>query len=224
MMVFLNLAQGYTVIVSVEFYTDSMYLWCIGSTVAFCLNEIQSFQPRIVVIFLQCRQLVMWHLAFSFAVPSTSSTVVFRLAALGLVMVYFMSSKMRDKAKESWGFFFAVRQEREKLRLVLEAIPEGLVVVSAELKVLCHNKRLWQAIGAPSGIDLDAALKSIICKKENEEQRLLNEISLFLRVSKESLITFGVSTVGDYFYEWKGTKCLWENSEACILTASDISS
>lgn len=226
-MLFLNASQAYTVGLSVEFYADSMYLWCIGSTLIFSLNEIQSYQPRFAVILLLFRQLTMWHLAFAYSTPNVSSCVSLRIAAVGLVLTCFMSGEMRDRTKESWGFFSTVRQEREKLGLVLEAIPEGLLVVTAEMKIMCHNERLLEAIGAGNCADLESALARITCKKESEkcesELLLLNSVSLFLSARKSSL-TFGVSRLGDHFYEWKGTKCLWEHSEACILTVSHISS
>ena len=227
MMLFLNVSQAYIVGLTVEFYADSMHLWCIASTIAFCHFEIPSFQPRCLVVLLLFRQLIMWHLAFACSTPSVTSTMPFRLVAVGLALTCFMSGEMRDKAQENWGFFSAVRQEREKLGLVLEAIPEGLLVVTADMKVMCHNERLKQAIGATC-VDIESTLTRISCKRENEKEErevlLLDGVSLFLRTSKDSLTTFGVSRLGDDFYEWKGTKCLWEGSEACIITASHISS
>jgi len=123
--------------------------------------------------------------------------------------------------------FDSVRKEKEKLRAILQAIPEGLLVITGELEVSCCNAWAFTDTEELDSKEIAKELSKMNCVKdpENEEKTSLWElVAAFIRSDEDRFATFGTVNIAGKYFEMKGTKCSWDDTSACILTAADISS
>lgn len=198
--------QSYSILMVLNVHTNNYSFWCVCSTLFFCVYEMASFREWWVVLLMFCRHLVLW------------KYVPFFLLSGSLLLVLYCVKHRRKQAIERFELFDSLEQQHSKLMQILQAIPEGLAVVLETCEVPCFNSHLALALGSDS---IRVCLDQVHCG--DSPDCLMQEVQRFI-VGDLQTATLGVTSTGDKYYEWKGTKCVWDKCSACILTASDITS
>lgn len=223
---FFNLLQVYLVAIVVRLQADFMVLWVIMSTIIFCMHEIQSFQSHWYSLLVLLRQICMWQWAYWYLGMSISSAFPWWIALMIVVMTVIFADQLRKRSKDTWLYYESMRKEREKLRAILEAIPQGLIVITEKMEVSCCNSAALDLVKV-SGGEVKTYLQELHCRRELTEPQspepLYQHMTSFLEKDTSSAV-FGITNESDEYTEWKGTKCQWNESSACILTATNISS
>ena len=222
--VFLQVIQGYSLYIGTVVLQKYFLVWCITSSVVFCLFEIPSFMDWRWVLPLLIRQLAMWQTAALYLEKGqiTLDLPYFMLGGvIGIVLCF--AHENRKKTLEKYKFCDSVEEERSKLRNILQAIPEGLAVIVESLEAPCVNAQL-HTILKPGKRTVIETLKGVHCDQAEDDLGLLVHIKRFLKEEGVVCKTFGVTEQQGSYFEWKGTKCMWGDKMACILTVSDITS
>ena len=227
MIVMLSIIQLYILSLAVFIYPESKELWAMKSTLVFCVYELPSFHERWLIIVLLGRQFLMWQLPSLLAGNGVHSVTFYCIMlAVAVIILVISASELSSRATEHYSFCESIDEQETKINNLLQAIPEGLAVVTEEQGMPSANSRMQDILGSADG--LTAKLGTLHCLEHVEAEEtlplsLLEQIRLFLKFASTDIETFGVTKIKDDFFEWKGTKCYWGKSVACILTASNIS-
>ena len=219
---FLVVVQGYCLYVGTLVLQQYLVLWCMASSVIFCLFEVPSFLPRPWVFVLLIRQFLMWQVSVMYLqhqeIPSNFPYFMFGAVIAGVLS---FTRENAIKTLEKYQLCDSIEEEKRKLRNILQVIPEGVAVIVDSLDIPCVNSQLLTLLNPPNMCLMDS-LNSLSCANSLETVSLKTEITDFLQAKSESQRTFGVTEHGERDYEWKGTKCVWGEEVACILTATEI--
>lgn len=230
--VFLHLSQAYFVFLCIIAYPEHLSIISVSSTFL-CLNyELRSTSSKSMVFYLLFRQFAMWHVAemvihqreFTFQLP-----YIILLGSFVPTLLY--TKQTQARTIELYELFSKSEEKDRRLSSLLQAIPEGLAVVSASRSLSCFNQQMSGLLGCSSLTDtaLISILEDVFCfssidTETLKAQSLMEEVRSFLLDSSEPYMTFGVWKRGDTYLEWKGSRCTWDDLSACILTVTDISS
>ena len=228
----LHIGQAYFVILAIIAYPEHLSITIIGSTFL-CFNyELRATCSKPAIIYLLLRQFAMWHVAeivihqrqFSLQLP-----YIILFGAFSHTLL--TTQQTRKRTIERYALFSSAEEKDRRLSSLLQAIPEGLAVVSASRSLSCFNQQMSGFLACSPLTDsaLISALNGIHClssvdTETSKAQSLMEEVRDFLLDDKDAYLTFGVWRRGDTYLEWKGSRCTWDDLSACILTVSDISS
>lgn len=186
--------------------------------------EMQGFHPKWYQALLVLRQMGMWVLPLGNLNLEAYETAA-ELGTVGVGVLYCVVVQTSFRVQKNSASFDSVRKEKEKLRAILQAIPEGLLVITGELEVSCCNAWAFTDTEDLDSEEIAKELREMNCVKDTEETKSLWElVAAFIGSDKDRFATFGTVNIAGRYFEMKGTKCNWDDTDACILTASDISS
>lgn len=231
MIILLQVMQVYFLVIALCFSPESKERHALMSTVVFCVYELPSFHPRWLMMLVIMRQFVMWHVPCLYEGTGRNWSLLVGMLGAALAIVFCFASEIRRKLSEHYRFCEYMDANESKLNAILQAIPEALAVITQKQGLVSSNL-LMQKLLSPARNSQEMAhrLKSLHCFESLETEQtkaasLSIEIAQFLTLTDStSIAVFGVTKSNDVFYEWKGTKCQWDQKVACILTVSDISS
>ena len=104
---------------------------------------------------------------------------------------------------------------------LLNAIPEGILVLNKDLKVLMSNTP-YQKIMQGHGL-FELKLNEKFNLKERNTRRVLMEYVKGFVSSPEITTTFGVCYFHNYYLECTGSKAQWNNELSIVLTFREVS-
>jgi len=225
----LTTTQGYLVGLGLAVYPDCTGLWAVASTIVFGLYEVQGFMCTWTVILQLAKHLALWYFAFWRTETNLTCGLPFGLMVYGVGLMIMSTGNMRKRAISYWQLYESIRKEKDNLSAVLNAIPEGVIVVTAAGEVSNCNPQAFNMLNCSEVGTLTSHLLSLHCVADSEAQSkscsLLEEVSCFLREDRCDIVTFGLTSNGNQqYYQWKGKRCTWNDSKACILTGSDMTS
>lgn len=231
MIMLLQVMQVYFLAIALCVSPESKERWALMSSVIFCVYELPSFHPRWLMTIVIIRQFVMWHVPCLYAEIGLKLSLIVGMIGAALAIIFFFASEIRRKLSEHYRFCEYMNENEAKLNAILQAIPEALAVVTKDQTLVSSNFLMQNLLlPARNSCEMALRLKSLHCFENLETEKtkassLSQEIALFLSQSDDNRIAvFGVTKSSHVFYEWKGTKCKWDQEVACILTVSDISS
>lgn len=227
--VLLTTTQGYLVGLGLGVYPECTGLWAVASTVVFGLYEIQGFMCFWTVTLQLAKHFTLWYLAFRHSETDLTCGLPFGLIVFGVGLTFLSSGNMRKRAISYWQLYESIRKEKDNLSAVLNAIPEGVIVVTATGEVSSCNPQAFHMLKCSDLPTLTSHLLSLHCTADSEDQpkscSLLEEVCCFLRENTCDMVTFGLTSRGNQqYYQWKGKRCTWNDGMACILTGSDMTS
>jgi CheY-like chemotaxis protein/PAS domain-containing protein len=224
----LAITQVYLAMIGVMIYPDCTGFWGVASTIVFGLYEIQSFMSIWTVIAQLTKHLTMWYYVFSCSDSSRACGMPLGIILFGGVLVILTSRNTRNRAISYWRLYESIRKEKDNLAAILAAIPQGVIVITAEGVVSSCNPQALAMLNCRDACTLRHQLLSLHCISDCEELKpasLLEEVVAFLKEEQSGIETFGLTFNEDKQYHlWKGKRCTWNNSTACILTGSDMTS
>jgi K+-sensing histidine kinase KdpD len=106
---------------------------------------------------------------------------------------------------------------KEQIENAVEALPDGLVVVDAELTVRLDNSTTKKLVPQARHFKFQYSKRSY----GPEESTLDIDIQHFLRSDAQE-VTFGVTKIKDVMCEWKGNAVVWEGQRAAVLIVRDV--
>lgn len=227
MSVLINLLQTYILSASVVLFPSCIDTWPFAGALVFFFFEIRSFNSRLVNFCLLLKHCLAWHFALLYTGNLDQCELPWLTGSLVCMTLYIVSEEMEIKTEEFYKYCEACKQQELNLRSLLMSIPEGIGVISENLIFVCYNDKFKEILQFQSSENISDKLKSCFCVKNIESTAesttsLSNKIQSFIN-SKRPEATFGVTHQNSLYYEWKGTRCTWENASACILTVSNIS-
>jgi len=230
MIILLQAMQAYFLTIALCFSPESKERYALMSTVVFCVYELPSFHPRWLMMLVIMRQFVMWHVPCLYEGTGRNGSLLVGMLGAALAIVFCFASEIRRKLSEHYRFCEYMNANESKLNAILQAIPEALAVITQEHGLVSSNLLMQNLLSpARNSLEMATRLKSLHCFESLQTEQLKSvslstEIAQFLTETNDTPIAvFGVTKSADVFYEWKGTKCQWDQEVACILTVSDIS-
>lgn len=211
----LELVQGLLFLICM-LGTSFRYLYFAVTSTVICLtSQVSSTNSSLLNALLIAKHYALWF-AFSSAEPNLPfpyCLVIFTVALM-LVRVNHYSNLARERFSRT----VALQEEEKKLRNLLHAIPDGVLVVSSDQKLCCWNPSLLSLLAVQEA-DLGSALEQL---QLDSGELLLQTVQRFIQkpFPQNSL---GTAIRGHVTLEWKASCCTWNQAQACILTARDTS-
>jgi len=186
------------------------------STVICLMAQISPTNSRLLNTLLISKHFILWFAISSFA-PDLyfPLCIVLFTVTLMLVRVDHYSTLAQERCIRTQ----ALEEEERRLRNLLQAIPDGVLVVTSDRQLSCWNKSLLTMLAVE-----EKDLGKVFARLELESgEFLLEAIQRYINepFAHNSL---GTVTVGGQCLEWRANQCTWSNTQACILTARDTSS
>ena len=227
MTVLINLLQAYFLSISVLLFPTCFNTWPFASALVFFYFEIRSFNSHLVNFSLLLKHCLAWHFAMLYTEHLDQCELPWLTGSLVCMTLYVVSGEMETKTGEFYKYCETCKQQELNLRSILMSIPEGIGVVTEKLTFVCYNEQFKDVLQFQSSESIQEKMKNCFCM-ENIESTGESTTSLWSKIesfinSKRPEATFGVTLLNSHYYEWKGTRCTWETTSACILTVSNIS-
>jgi len=124
-----------------------------------------------------------------------------------------------------------LQREQQRLKVLLQAIPDGVAVVTANSQVVAYNQailtQLRLAEGTGTSEDILRELRSLHYLKEFMERKtaetVLGDLVTFIERKDSSEDNTGVVGLGEGIFELRSRHCLWDSTPACVIIVRDIS-
>ena len=125
----------------------------------------------------------------------------------------------------------SLKREQQRLEALLQAIPDGVAVVTEKCEVVACNKSLLQQLQVAESSnqagDIYEALQRLQYLPEYTESKassghLLTDILNFISRKNAKEDSFGVVTFSGVVYELRGRYSMWDQSSACVLIVRNI--
>jgi signal transduction histidine kinase len=144
-----------------------------------------------------------------------------------MIMLSIKNTKCKQKlAIEKEKYCNSLIDHERRLESVMNAIPDGLLVITDRMELKTWNEELVTLLCANKTEEsLKAALTNLTYESEMKRYESKN-MSLWLDImqftdSTQNSQTFGTTFLHGRNLEWKGSRCSWNQSKACILTVRD---
>ena len=142
------------------------------------------------------------------------------------------AQKRKATLREMQGSLREVQAEKERMQALLQAIPDGVVVITEDRKVVTCNQMLIRMLQLEGWEDredfISAALSRLsyapLYKKTASacEGLLEDVIEHIVKERENTSIDFGSVVYLGHYLEWRGTTCQWNHSRACILVVREV--
>jgi signal transduction histidine kinase len=193
----------------------------------FLLIEISSWK----ILVFQLKNILLW-IYFDFLIYGSLKADFFKNSVyllITLVLSLFVLAIVRDRVlKVVFDYKQQIMKKQQNLETVLEYMPDGLMVLSMDMKVKLLNSSLKTILQISNENDLLNSFAALQYSPSRRVYGLEDSLSLqsdvagFLSKPQQGPVTFGVTEIGDKFYEWKGSISKWNKKNALILLARDI--
>lgn len=198
----------------------------------FLLIEISSWK----VLAIQMKNILLWIyfdlLITGFLKPESLRNSVYLLISLILSLV--VLAIVREKVlKVVFYYKQQIKKKQQNLETVLEYIPDGLMVLSMDMKVKLFNSSLKTLLHITNEYELNEVFELIRYSSfrrvygPEDQTSLKSDVADYLSKSHTHLsgpVTFGVTEINDKYYEWRGNISIWNKKNSLILLARDITS
>lgn len=123
------------------------------------------------------------------------------------------------------------RQENlsTKLEAIIQSVPEGLFVMNLDMKILLHNASLSTLLSTSAKSSLKSEMKTWKYSHSRRSYHLMPEhdyffqdLNHYLNSSSIAKVKFGVIHYAGNYLNLCGSKVIWDNQIAVIITAREI--
>ena len=226
--VYVELMQVYLYILTI--YADPAHtvFYCMASTV-FCLNyQITLNTSSFMVVFYVFKQFFTWTM-ISASVGLYKYTTFFPYMPMIMMILLTISvNRYRQKlARDRNELLTSVSNQERRLQSVMQAIPDGVVVITSSNEIKTWNDELCRLLlSLPSEPSIKSSMQLLSYepgskKTVSPHTNLWVDILAFIESSQPPQ-TFGTTLVDGRFLEWKGSRGFWDQTKACILTVRDF--
>jgi signal transduction histidine kinase len=125
-----------------------------------------------------------------------------------------------------------LREEKDRMQALLQAIPDGVAVITEDGCVVTYNQMLLRMLQLEGKSALDKAISDkfhalvyapTYQKTAKIHEKLMDDVLAHITKEKENTsIDFGSVLCGGHFLEWRCTISHWSRVKACILVVRDV--
>ena len=242
-------ALSFTLQILNESSRKTYILRCIFILICECRFIYLGFSkyPQYIGIFAAMSYFFMWHgyleliyskiqgyitiiihtFIWGFLIVSSDMAHTRKLLEISFILTLFLSLQI------VW-YWYSVSRDYQEIRInielenkqcnvqnLLNAIPEGILVLDKDLKIIMKNKASEKLLKENNILYL-----KLHEKYNNKEKNTSIELEKYVKEFKESSeksTTFGMCNSGCYSIECTGSKAEWNNSQCIILTLREVS-
>jgi signal transduction histidine kinase/CheY-like chemotaxis protein len=225
---------------TIAFYNYGAYLLpehrdaiLIGSMVTTFKFEISQVKSIWVTVIIQLRFLYIWYIRKLInkeinppSIPTPYLTMLYTIFSITLYEYY-----ERKRAFDMYRVYLSEKASNQKLEAIIKSIPEALIVINSEQNIVFHNQNSRDMFRSRSVEDLESIIKHFAYDEgrrrypsDNTEMTFIGDLQHYIRnIDMQTNIQFGITKMGDAYFNIYGNKVLWEDKQAVIITARDIS-
>lgn len=225
--VYVELMQVFLYIMTI--YADPAHnvFYAMTSTL-FCVNyQITLNTSTFMAVFYVLKQFISWTM-ISVTVGQYEFTTFFPYMPMFLITILtaFVNNYRKTLAKERSEFSESLVDQERRLHSIMQAIPDGLLVVTEAQEIKTWNAELVRLLETESTEEsIVEGLKKLRYEAnkryKSEIQELWPDIFHFL-AAKEPPQTLGLTLINGHYLEWKASCGHWGPSKACVLTVRDF--
>ena len=211
----LELVQGLLFLICILGTSFRFMYFAMTSTVICLTSQVSITNSRLFNSLLITKHFVVWFASSSAEpdLPFPYCLVIFTVALM-LVRVDHYSTLARDRFNRT----VALQEEEKKLRNLLHAIPDGVMVISSDQKLCCWNPSLLSLLAVE-----ETHLANTLGELELDGGELLLQAVQRFLLKPFPQNSLGTATQGRLSLEWKASCCTWSQAPACILSVRDTS-
>jgi hypothetical protein len=184
-------------------------IWYDAACLVHNFLEIRPFKHNLKhCLLLNLKHSILWYSLSSYFGSHTISSMPFHIVSVvaNMAIIQVTSSFLANQEVVTWRTKLAeMMLIKEQIENAVEALPDGLVVVDADLTIRLDNSITKRLVPAESNFEFGYTKRSY----GPGESTLDLDIRHFLR-SEYQEVTFGVTKINDCMCEWKGNAVVWE--------------
>lgn len=214
-------------------YPDMSNLWVISSTIVLTHLELGMFVGKIESGLLIVKHFLMW---YYYAWKSTGTGVISTPGWIALFWcvyhLYHVTAGRKAVLLRRQEDLRELREEKDRMQALLQAIPDGVAVITEDRCVVTYNQMLLRMLQLEGKPALDKAISDkfhalayapTYQKTAKIHEKLMDDVLAHITKEKENTsIDFGSVLCGGHFLEWRGTISHWSRAKACILVVRDV--
>ena len=226
-----ELVQVLLLLLMWQWSSESFSLHLINSTVLLVLVEISPIHSVANNCFLLAKHLALWALvAWSKGIPGDTVSLV------PAVWVFWNLFYLQDRKRKLLVGKQRAEQEKEveqnRLRTLLAALPDGVVVFSEKLEILTHNPTILTQLGLQPDANVVSCMETLVGNLNYDPEYLgQGEHSEVFKADLNELLRQEEGAVKNFkplLYEGKHLECRgcvtkWDESKVLVLTVRDTS-
>lgn len=212
---------------------EEFYLYVISSTILLVHCEITPLLGTTVSLLLVAKHFLLWHYCLWRLISSSHLSLE---ACITMTWSFFhlwnYIITKRDTLVSGFDSMQELRREQERTQALLQAVPDGVLVLTQAQQVITYNQTLLKMLQIESDFPIESKLLATLTRLEyatnykkhiSAHTSLLSDIIDNIRTKTEATcIDFGSVLHCDYYLEWRGTVTLWNQQKVCILTVRNV--
>jgi len=211
---------------------EEFYLYVISSTILLVHCEITPLLGTTISLLLVAKHFAIWH----YCLWRLMSTYHFSLETV-ITMTWsffhlwnYLITK-RDTLVSGFNSMQELRWEQERTQALLQAMPDGVLVLTQAKKVVTYNQTLLKMLQIDPKSDPEISLLTTLagltytnsCQTPTPCPSLLSHIIESIRTREEAAsLDLGSVQYQDKYLEWRGTLTQWNQQKVCILTVRNV--
>lgn len=124
----------------------------------------------------------------------------------------------------------SVQREQHRLQALLQAVPDGVAVVTGKREIVAYNQGLLTQLHLSEGLHTKAEILKTLAKLQYLEEfmerkttdSVMEDLVTFIERKDEEDRT-GVVALSQGIFELRTRYCLWDDTPACVIIVRDIS-
>lgn len=211
---------------------EEFCLYVISSTILLVHCEITPLLGTTISLLLVAKHFAIWH----YCLWRLMSVYHLSLET-GITMTWsffhlwnYLITK-RDTLISGFRGLQALRCEQERTQALLQAVPDGVLVLTQAKKVVTYNQTLLKMLQIDAKADPEVSLLTTLAGLEYSSSyqaptpsvSLLSHIIESIRTREEATsLDLGSVQYQDMYLEWRGTITQWSQQKVCILTVRNV--
>ena len=213
-------------------YADPNYCsyYVVMGTILCLTHHINLLMDSWLVVLIMSKHVITWMVVPMYAEEQRQRPFFPYMTFFVMIVMTLKVSRYRQNvARERMEFCESLIQQERRVHTIMEAFPDGLLVLTANLSIKTLNQELLSLLAAPYNCNLEETVKAQLkgLKYEREVATGADEGKELWRdavgIAEGSIppSTLGTTLVVGRYLEWKGSFSTWDQEPVCILTVRD---
>ncbi|CAG9333267.1 unnamed protein product [Blepharisma stoltei] len=187
--------------------------------------ELPFIQSKIIQNFILAKHVILWHYYkyFTGDVIDSQDLLGHIMMFLHVLIYNFISHHITKVAHEKYLFRKAKEKAENRLEVIINAFPDGFFVVSSNNEIEYANLKMLVLLECTQNNLIDSLSLINFCEGKKyssltQSNFLIDHINIMFSLDFNQEMMFGISMFNNTSIEWKGSKILWEDKPALVIT------
>ena len=200
-------------------------VFCLASTTVLSISETSPIYSKGLNLALCVKHVVVWSSVLDYTYQIDFFPFGILPAAWSCVHVMLCVEMKRQALEKARKWIDQVEKERKRLDGLMQAVPDGIAVVSGEGSIITYNSMFVQQLALRDSEDLHSALSGLVYADKYSKKHsgaLITDVVEFTQREVGEVVNFPPVVLDNSRYlECRGSVMQWDERKVCVLTVRD---